>query len=631
MSVDKITSPTTELGVVNKVNEIIDNYVTLDTDQNITGTKTYVGQKKIAFKQSGTSDKLGFTLYNSGGTEKGYLEFNPSNTVDSIPLMTLGNYASASAGLTHVGFRKYSSVSGASGAYNLLAPLISDARTPFNLTTTYTNFYLPLGFTDGTTTVTTAKSGVVDLSSLIPPSVIVDQTYSATSTKAQSGTAVAGALSDYVPTTRTINSKALSSNITLTASDVSALPDSTVIPTITDTYSSTSSDGMSGKAVASALGDYELKVNVTSKGSATQPVYFDANGVAQNTTYTLAKSVPSDAVFTDTNTKVTQNVSTTNSTYPILLCPTANASADQGEKTSIFASGVKVNPSTSTITATTFDGNASTATKLGTADKGSATQPIYLSGGTPTACTYTLAKSVPADAVFTDTKNTAGSTDTSSKIFLVGATSQADNPQTYSHDTAFVDANGRLNSAAPASAANDTTVATTAWVTGKGYLTSHQTIKQDGITGATVNRYGSCSTGASTAAKTVSITTGTFNLETGAKVTVKFTNANTASTPTLNVNSKGAKNIFHNGAQITTGDNKALLAGTCDFVYDGTQWQLIGNYIDTNTTYSVFTGATSGAAGTSGLVPQPVAGDNTKCLKGDGTWGGIFTIVDYTT
>ena len=45
-----------------------------------------------------------------------------------------------------------------------------------------------------------------------------------------------------------------------------------------------------------------------------------------------------------------------------------------------------------------------------------------------------------------DTKNTAGSTDTSSKIFLIGATSQAANPQTYSHDTAYVGTDGCLYS-----------------------------------------------------------------------------------------------------------------------------------------------------------------------------------------
>lgn len=48
-------------------------------------------------------------------------------------------------------------------------------------------------------------------------------------------------------------------------------------------------------------------------------------------------------------------------------------------------------------------GNATTATKLGTETKGSATQPIYLNAGVPTACTYTLGKSVPSNAVFTDT------------------------------------------------------------------------------------------------------------------------------------------------------------------------------------------------------------------------------------
>ena len=68
-----------------------------------------------------------------------------------------------------------------------------------------------------------------------------------------------------------------------------------------------------------------------------------------------------------------------------------------------------------TVNSTTYDlavsaanvsgtvANATTATKLGTATKGSATQPIYLNAGTPTACTYSLAKSVPADAKFTDT------------------------------------------------------------------------------------------------------------------------------------------------------------------------------------------------------------------------------------
>lgn len=53
----------------------------------------------------------------------------------------------------------------------------------------------------------------------------------------------------------------------------------------------------------------------------------------------------------------------------------------------------------------------------------------------------------------------------------------------------------------------------------------------------------------------------------------------------------------------------------------GSNIQINGTTISaTDTTYSAFTGASSGTAGTSGLVPAPAAGDNTKFLSGDGTW-----------
>ena len=43
----------------------------------------------------------------------------------------------------------------------------------------------------------------------------------------------------------------------------------------------------------------------------------------------------------------------------------------------------------------------------------------------------------------------------------------------------------------------------------------------------------------------------------------------------------------------------------------------------TDTTYSAFTGASSSIAGAAGLVPAPAAGDQDKCLKGDGTWATV--------
>lgn len=98
---------------------------------------------------------------------------------------------------------------------------------------------------------------------------------------------------------------------------------------------------------------------------------------------------------------------------------------------------------------------------------------------------------------------------------------------------------------------------------------------------AAITHYGTCSTAAATAAKTVSVTG--FTLATGAKVTVKFTVTNTASSPTLNVNSTGAKAIYYRGAAISAGYLAANRTYT--FVYNGTQYELIGDInVDTNST-----------------------------------------------
>lgn len=125
------------------------------------------------------------------------------------------------------------------------------------------------------------------------------------------------------------------------------------------------------------------------KGSETQPVYW--NGSAwTNTTYTLGKSVPEDAKFTDT----------------VYTLPTASSTLG----------GVKT---TSTVSATTgltacpiIDGvvyykdtnNTYTLAELvGSTAIGTTTNPIYWDGTKFVKTTYTLDKSVPADAKFTDT------------------------------------------------------------------------------------------------------------------------------------------------------------------------------------------------------------------------------------
>lgn len=77
-------------------------------------------------------------------------------------------------------------------------------------------------------------------------------------------------------------------------------------------------------------------------------------------------------------------------------------------------------------------GTASKATTLAnTTAIGSATQPVYINAsGVPTKCTYTLGKSVPSNAVFTDTKYTLP-TASSSTLGGVKTTSNVTNTSGY--------------------------------------------------------------------------------------------------------------------------------------------------------------------------------------------------------
>ena len=134
--------------------------------------------------------------------------------------------------------------------------------------------------------------------------------------------------------------------------------------------------------------------------------------------------------------------------------------------------------------------------------------------------------------------------------------------------------------------------------------------------------YGTCSTAAGTAAKTVSIPG--ITLKTGVEITVRFSVTNTAANPTLNLNSTGAKAIRYRNTAISAGYLAANR--TYRFVYDGTYWQLVGD-VDTNTTYTAATAApkapaSSAAVGTSAKyaredhvhpVQESVTGSSGSC------------------
>ena len=578
---------------------------------------------------------------------------------------------------------------------------------------------------------------------------------------------------NYVPTSRTVNGKALSANITLSASDVSALPSSTVIPTKTSELTNdsgflTSHQDISGKQDANTAVKHTAN---TAVGNTITPVYVDANGNAKALGYTIAKSVPADANFSNTTytagtylslsgtqflhknsgvTAGTVGTSTASSgstlTVPYVTVDTQGhitakgtrthtvtgfltthqdisgkadkatslsgygitdaytkteidgklsgamhfkgtvatvsalpSEATQGDMYNVEATGAnyawdgtqwdklsenidlsgyvptsrKVNnkalsgditlsasdvsavptsrtvngkalsanitlsasdvsalPSstviptiTDTYSSTSTDGmsgkavasaisgkqNSNTAvTHTASTAVGNTITPVYIaSNGAATALGFTIAKSVPADANFSNTTYSAGTdlslSGTTFNHKGSGVTAGTVGTSTASSGSTLTVPYVTYNAQGHITATGNRTHTVT------GFLTGHQTIKINGITGATSNNFGTCSTAAGTAEKAVTLTAGTFNLETGARVLVKFTVTNTAANPTLNVASKGAKPIYYRGSAISAGYLAANR--TYEFVYNGTQFDLVGDInTDANTTYSAGTG-----------------------------------------
>ena len=240
----------------------------------------------------------------------------------------------------------------------------------------------------------------------------------------------------------------------------------------------------------------------------------------------------------------------------------SNARANIGAGTSSFSGSYNDLSNKPTIP-TVNNGTFSVKTKVGSNDA-------------VTAADFTANQSGADDITLIQGTNVTLTTDTTNRTVTIAA-----QDTTYSAATTsaagLMSANDKtkLNGIATgATAVTESTVSGWGFTKNTGTLTSHQTIKQNAITGATGNNFASCTTAAATAAKTANVTAGTPNLEAGLTVHVNFTNANSVASPTLNINSKGAKAIFWEGVAIDA-NNAGVLSGLCILVYDGTQWNLI--------------------------------------------------------
>lgn len=231
-------------------------------------------------------------------------------------------------------------------------------------------------------------------------------------------------------------------------------------------------------------------------------------------------------------------------------------------------------------------GNADTATKL-TSSAGSATQPVYFNDGKPVAATYTLGKSVPADAKFTDTntwrgvQNNLTSTATDQSLSAAQGKVLKDlidgkAPTSHTHSQYYDSTISRTKGtvlAAPASA--------------NGVATFRTLTKSDVGLGSVDNTADSAKS-------------------------VKYATSAGSATKATNDAKDQAITSYIRGLSVS-GQTITFTKG------DGTTGTITTQ--DTNTTYGAFKGATSSAAGGAGLVPAPGTSNVNQYLKGDGTWG----------
>lgn len=187
---------------------------------------------------------------------------------------------------------------------------------------------------------------------------------------------------------------------------------------------------------------------LASGATANHVVVFGSNGyTVKDSGFTIGKSVPSNAVFTDTvythpTSSGNKHIPSGGSSGQILRWSSDGVAVWGDENTVSYGTGnattlglTKLYTGTGTNTdgsmtqkvittalngkansshthnyagSSSAGGAANSAAKLNTS-AGSATKPVYFDeNGIPVACTYTLGKSVPSNAVFTDTTYSTG-------------------------------------------------------------------------------------------------------------------------------------------------------------------------------------------------------------------------------
>ena len=377
--------------------------------------------------------------------------------------------------------------------------------------------------------------------------ITVDSEMSTTSTNPVQNKVVKTELDAKVPNTRTVNGKALSSNITLGAGDVGAIPSSA--KGAKNGVASLDANGLVPSSQLPSYVDDVLEGYIAS----------DAKNFYKDSSKSSAYSPETGKIYVDLTNNKTYRWSGT--TYVVI--------------SETLALG--------TTSSTAFRG-----------DLGQTAYDHSQSAHAPSNAERNIITSIK--------RNGTALTPDASRVVNISVPTKTSE---ITNDSGFITSGANVASANKLNTAR-----------------AIDGVKFDGT--ADISHYGTCDTVASTAAKTVSLSN--YSLVTGSRIVVKFTVTNTAANPTLNVNNTGAKPIVYRGSAISAG---YLAANRVyEFVYDGTNWNLMGD-LDTNNTYTANTGIKlSGNTfqHTNSVTAGTASGDSSKTLS----FGGTFTIPSVT-
>ena len=364
--------------------------------------------------------------------------------------------------------------------------------------------------------------------------------------------------------------------------------------------------GFVGNLTGNVTGNASTATALQSKsiGSATKPVYFDANGKPVAISHTIESDVPANAKFTDTNTTYTAS----------------NGVTLTG--TNFTNSGVRA-VSKGTTNGTISVNTNGTAAEVAVAGLGSA---AYTASTAYTPAAHATNKSNPHNV----TASQVGAIPTSQK----GA----------KNGVAELDANGFVPSSQLPSYVDDVLEYTAkanfpkTGETGKIYVdkttnltwrwggTAYVEISPSlaiGMTSSTAFRgdYGNTAYTHAVTNKGKAFTSGLYKIMTNAEGHVTAATAVTKSDIVgLGIPSTNTTYEVMGAATASAAGTKGLVPAPAagkqaSFLRGDGTWA-----VPTDHTYSDMTGASASAAGTHGLVPAPAAGKNTSFLRGDGTW-----------